>query len=88
MGNNELSVNNANSAGRSSGPDYQDWVEQTLQSIEIDARAQPWKKTFSDRVVDSGFDDGQDIITIKKTIQQRNSSRPRTPEVQGNSLAA
>ena len=82
MGSNELNANKINHKEQS--PDNQSWVEQTLQSIETDARAQPWKKTFSDRVVDSGFDDGQDIITIKKGP----SSRDSTPEVQGNSLAA
>lgn len=88
MGNHELSVNDVVNAERSSSRDCQSWVKQTLQSIETDTRAQPWKKTFSDRVVNSGFDDGKDIITIKKTIQGPNDSRDSSPRVQGNSLAA
>lgn len=86
MDHHKLSVNDAVNAERSSSPNYQSWVEQTLQNIETDARAQPWKKTFSDRVVNSGFDDGKDIITIKKTIDGNDPSRPITPE--GNSLVA
>lgn len=82
----KLGYNDAVNAERSFSPNHQTWVEQTLQKMEADARAQPWKKTFSDRVVNSGFDDGKDIITIKETIDGSEASDAITPE--GNSLAA
>ena len=80
----ELNDASSTSSSRSSSPDCPNWIEQTQQSTENDARAQPWKKIFSDRVVDSGFDSGADVITIKRTIQESESSW----SVQGNSLAA
>lgn len=71
-------------SSRSPSPDSPSWVSQTLQGIENDGRVQPWKSIFADRVVNSGFDNGKDVITIKKTIQKPGSDW----SVQGNSLAA
>ena len=84
MASHELNCESDTSSERSASPECQSWIEQTQQGTEKDVRTQPWRKTFSGRVVNNGFDGGKDVITIKKTIQESEDSW----NVQGNSLAA
>ena len=80
----ELRCESDTSSERSPSPECQSWIEQTQQGTENDVRNQPWKKTFSNRVVNNGFDGGKDVITIKKAVQESDDRW----NVQGNSLAA
>lgn len=63
-----------------------DWIQETITAIANDTRRQPWKKTFADSV-DSGFDDGEDLVRLMKS--SGGVSDPSCPfQIQGSSLAA
>ena len=63
-----------------------DWIQDIIAASNKDTRKQPWKSTFV-TPVDSRFDDGQDLVTVKKTTG--GSSDPLCPfKTQGSSLAA
>lgn len=64
----------------------QDWVQETVTAAEKDTRRQPWKKTFTN-VVDSSFDDGEDLVKLEKI--NGGVPDPSCPfRIQGSSLAA
>ena len=62
-----------------------DWIQEIIATSEKDTRKQPWKSTFN-TPVDFGFDDGRDLVTVKK---RAGTSDPSCPfNTQGSSLAA
>ena len=63
-----------------------DWIQDIIATSGKDTRKQPWKSTLI-APVDSRFDDGQDLVTVRKSIG--GSSDPLCPfRTQGSSLAA
>jgi len=62
------------------------WVLATQLAAQRDSRRQPWKETFGDSV-DSGFDDGEDLVRVEKS--RGGKFDPECPfRTQGSSLAA
>lgn len=71
---------------KSNDTDESDWVQEIVAASSRDTRKQPWKSTFTNPV-DSRFDNGPDLVTVKKsTGSQPNPSCPFN--TQGSSLAA
>ena len=61
------------------------WVQHTISASEQDARRQPWKKHFASNTVESRIDDSQDLVVVKKSVDDD----PSCPfHIQGSSLAA
>ncbi|KAL8941509.1 MAG: hypothetical protein Q9216_002191 [Gyalolechia sp. 2 TL-2023] len=62
------------------------WVQEIVAASSKDTRKQPWKSTFTNPV-DSRFDGGQDLVTVKKSTGSQ--PNPLCPfNTQGSSLAA
>jgi len=63
-----------------------DWVHETIAASRKDERKQPWKTTFGD-TVDCRMDDGEDLVTVEKSIG--GVPDPAFPfKTQGSSLCA
>ena len=83
---NENQYNQAKSDLPNSNLDEADWIQEVIAASSNDTRKQPWKSTFT-IPVDSRFDNGQDIVTVKKS--GGGTPDPLCPfNTQGSSLAA
>ncbi len=66
--------------------DEADWIQEIISASGKDTRKQPWKSTFV-IPLNSRFDSGQDIVTVKKS--GGGTPDPLCPfNTQGSSLAA
>lgn len=68
------------------GGESPDWVQETMAASRKDERTQPWKTTFGS-TVDCRMDDGEDLVTVEKSVG--GVQDPSFPfKTQGSSLCA
>ncbi|KAL8834255.1 MAG: hypothetical protein Q9170_003842 [Blastenia crenularia] len=78
---------NPSISGRRVITDESNWIQEIIAASESDTRKQPWKATFNTQAVNSRFDEGQDLVTVKRSNGAQ--PNPLCPfNTQGSSLAA